>query len=63
MLYMCLGQNDKIDFKSILRSKDYNKLDDAINLAMRIKPEKHEFSIIPKMKKHKIERHMSVTGG
>ena len=34
---MCLGQNDKIDFKSILRSKDYNKLDDAINLAMRIK--------------------------
>jgi len=63
MLYMCLGQNDKIDFKSILRSKDYNKLDDAINLAMRIKPEKHEFSILPKMKNHKIGRHMSVTGG
>ncbi len=63
MLYMCLGQNDKIDFKSILRSKDYNKLDAAINLAMRIKPEKHEFSIKPKIKNTKIERHMSVTGG
>ena len=42
---------------------NYNKLDDAINLAMRIKPEKHEFSILPKMKNHKIGRHMSVTGG
>ena len=63
MLYMCLGQNDKIDFKSILRSKDYSKLDAAINLAMRIKPEKHEFSIKPRMKNTKIERHMSVTGG
>ena len=60
---MCLGQNDKIDFKSILRSKDYSKLDVAINLAMRIKPEKHEFSIKPRVKSTKIERHMSVTGG
>ena len=62
-LYMCLGQNDKIDFKSILRSKDYNKLDDAINLAMRIKPEKHDFFIKPNMKEFKINRNMSVTGG
>ena len=62
-LYMCLGQNDKIDFKSILRSKDYNKLDDAINLAMRIKPEKHDFFIKPNMKEFKISRNMSVTGG
>ena len=30
---------------------------------MRIKPEKHEFSIKPRMKNAKIERHMSVTGG
>ena len=37
---MCLGQDDKIDFKEILRSRDRNKLNDAIDLAMRKKPEK-----------------------
>ena len=42
---MCLGQNDKIDFKSILRSKDYNKLDDAINLAMRINQKSMNFQL------------------
>ena len=45
------------------RSKDYNKLDNAINLAMRIKPEKHDFFIKPNMKEFKISRNMSVTGG
>ena len=63
LLYMCLGQDDKIDFKEILRSRDRNKLNDAIDLAMRKKPEKHEFSIKSRSELPKIERHMSVTGG
>ena len=40
-----------------------NKLNDAIDLAMRKKPEKHEFSIKSRSELPKIERHMSVTGG
>ena len=63
LLYMCLGQDDKIDFKEILRSGNRNKLNDAIDLAMRKKPEKHEFSIKSRSELPKIERHMSVTGG
>ena len=41
---MCLGQNDHIDFKDILR-KDYSDdyIKEKISLAMKIKPKKHDF--------------------
>tara|TARA_Y100000590_G_scaffold410551_1_gene503717 strand:- start:1577 stop:2569 length:993 start_codon:yes stop_codon:yes gene_type:complete len=62
-LYMCLGQNDYIDFRDILR-KDFsdehikNKIISAINL----KPEKHDF-IIDKNTKPYLNRFMNITGG
>ena len=62
-LYMCLGQNNYIDFRDILRkdfSNDYIK--QKINLALRLKPEKHDF-IIEKNVKPYITRFMNVTGG
>ncbi len=45
-LYMCLGQNDHIDFRDILR-KDYsdNYIKEKIFLALSLKPEKHNFII------------------
>jgi len=59
-LYLCLGQNDKVELRPLLRkgiSDDELKtiLIDAIN----IKPEKHEF----KEKPEQVVRLMSMTGG
>ena len=62
-LYMCLGQNNYVDFKKILRS-DYsdNYIKDRIKFALKIKPQKHDF-IIEKNIKPYMKRHMNVTGG
>ena len=62
-LYMCLGQNDHIDFRDILR-KDYsdNYIKEKIFLALSLKPEKHDF-IIEKNIKPYMNRFMNVTGG
>ena len=62
-LFMCLGQNDYIDFRKILRN-DYsnNYIKEKIKIAMNIKPEKHNF-LIQKNTKPYMQRHMNVTGG
>tara|TARA_B110000196_G_C21112448_1_gene648568 strand:- start:6 stop:998 length:993 start_codon:yes stop_codon:yes gene_type:complete len=62
-LYMCLGQNDHIDFREILRN-DYSNdfIKEKILHAMKIKPKKHDFLIDEKTKPY-MERHMNVTGG
>ena len=62
-LYMCLGQNDYVDFKELLR-KDYSNetIKEKIKLALNIKPKKHDF-IIDKNTKPYMKRHMNVTGG
>jgi len=62
-LFMCLGQNNYIDFKKILRndhSDDYIK--DKIKFALKIKPKRHDF-IIEKNIKPYVKRYMNVTGG
>ena len=60
---MCLGQNNYIDLKKILRS-DYseNYIKDKIKSALKIKPLRHDF-IIEKNTKPYLKRHMNVTGG
>ena len=62
-LFMCLGQNNFVDFKKILRS-DYseNYIKDRIKFALKIKPQRHDF-IIEKNTKPYLKRHMNVTGG
>ena len=62
-LFMCLGQNNYVDFKKILRS-DYseNYIKDRIKFALKIKPLRHDF-IIEKNTKPYLKRHMNVTGG
>ena len=62
-LFMCLGQNNYVDFKKILRS-DYseNYIKDRIKFALKIKPQRHDF-IIEKNTKPYLNRHMNVTGG
>jgi cyclic pyranopterin phosphate synthase len=60
ILYLCLGQEDTLDLRSLLRG---GIADDALETAIRDaidrKPERHEFKDQP----HKIMRIMSQTGG
>ena len=60
---MCLGQNEFIDFKQIMRN-DYNDdfIKEKIKFALKIKPLKHDF-IVEKNSKPYMQRHMNVTGG
>ena len=59
-LYMCLGQDAKFDFRTLLRA---GAADDqivaAIRRAIELKPQRHEFQELP----GKIIRVMSATGG
>ncbi len=58
--YMCLGQDEKFEFRPLLRAGCSNaELDAAILQAINLKPERHEFREAP----HKLVRFMSMTGG
>ncbi len=62
-LYMCLGQNDFVDFREILRTDrgdDYIK--EKIRFALSVKPKRHDFIINSEVKPY-INRHMNETGG
>ena len=62
-LFMCLGQNDYIDFREILRNDYSNKyIKEKIKFALKIKPKKHDFLIQENTKPY-MQRHMNVTGG
>lgn len=72
MLYMCLGQEDKLDLRAVLRSSEGNEaLFAAFDEAMAAKPKGHDF-IIERTDaalggvgrtSGQVSRHMSVTGG
>jgi len=59
-LYLCLGQNDKVELRPLLRGGASDReLESAIRDAIAQKPERHEFGEKPEQ----IVRFMSVTGG
>jgi GTP 3',8-cyclase len=63
-LFMCLGQEDKVDLRTALRASDDGAaLDAALDLAMRNKPKGHDFVIERQRNTPAVRRHMSVTGG
>jgi cyclic pyranopterin phosphate synthase len=58
--YLCLGQDEKFEFRPLLRGGCSDaELEAAIIEAINLKPERHEFREAP----HKILRFMSMTGG
>ncbi len=63
ILYMCLGQDDNVDLKIVLRDKGLNALEDAIRKAIMRKPKGHDFEISRQSPNVSINRHMSLTGG
>ncbi len=59
-LHLCLGQEDRVDFRSLLRSgASDEELAAAIGRAMALKPERHDFNEQPE----KLIRFMNMTGG
>ena len=57
-IYMCLGQDDYVDLRDIIRTG--GDLNAAVSAALREKPEAHDFTISDRPG---VARHMSVTGG
>lgn len=63
-LYPCLGGGERVDLRAALRSdQPAENLTAALNSAMRIKPEKHDFHIDRAGQAPAQPRHMSMTGG
>ena len=59
-LYLCLGQEDKVELRQLLRAGCSDaELEQAIRQAIARKPERHDFLARPE----KIVRFMSMTGG
>ena len=61
-LYLCLGQNDRLELRDILREGGPAALDDALDRAMAMKPKGHDFTI-RRAAAPAVARHMSLTGG
>ena len=62
-LYLCLGQNEFVDFREILRSERGDEfIKEKIKFALSIKPKSHDFIISSEVKPY-INRHMNETGG
>jgi len=60
ILHLCLGQEERMDFRALMRGGASDReISAAIRLAIELKPERHEFIEAP----HKLVRFMSMTGG
>lgn len=60
VLHLCLGQEERMDFRTLMRAGASDAdLVDAIRAAIDLKPERHEFREQPA----KLVRFMSMTGG
>jgi len=62
-IFMCLGHEDSIDFKSAYRAGGIAAVDEALDRALVAKPLAHDFAIGPQGASGVTHRHMSVTGG
>jgi len=63
-LFACLGGAEQVDLRAALRSESPDeRLTEALDLAMRIKPERHGFRIDRPGAAPALARHMSMTGG
>jgi GTP 3',8-cyclase len=60
ILHLCLGQEDRVDFRAMMRNgASDGEIVEAIRAAIDMKPERHEFIEAPQ----KLVRFMSMTGG
>ena len=62
-LYLCLGQNERLNLRDILRNDGVHALDAALDRAIALKPKGHDFAIGPGRTAPALDRFMSMTGG
>lgn len=62
-LFMCLGQEDRVELRDLLRKGGPAALDAALDRAMQLKPKGHDFVIERRAAAPAVSRHMSMTGG
>ena len=64
-IYMCLGQDDHVDLRAVMRegASGDDALNNALDQAMGAKPERHDFRIDRPGAAPALPRHMSMTGG
>lgn len=62
-LFLCLGQEDRVELRDLLRSGGPQALDAALDRAMIRKPKGHDFGIERRAAPPAVNRHMSMTGG
>lgn len=62
-LYMCLGSDMHIDFKQAVQMGGTKKVDELLQKALKLKPEKHFFGEQMTDYSPSVSRHMNVTGG
>jgi cyclic pyranopterin phosphate synthase len=60
-IYGCLGHDQHVELRDLFRSGGKAAVDEALDLALRGKPQRHEFDIAAAQPA--VQRHMSVTGG
>jgi cyclic pyranopterin phosphate synthase len=61
-VYGCLGHDQKVELRDLLRSGGERAVDQALDKLLRGKPRRHDFQIV-RGRAPAVERHMSVTGG
>jgi cyclic pyranopterin phosphate synthase len=62
-LFMCLGQQGRVDLRAALREGGAGALSAALDEAMRLKPHGHDFEIARNGTGSALPRYMSATGG
>jgi len=62
-LFLCLGQEDMVDLRAVLRGESGETLDAALDRAMLLKPKGHDFVLDRDHTGPALARHMNVTGG
>jgi cyclic pyranopterin phosphate synthase len=60
-VYGCLGHEQRVELRELLRNDEANALDEALDALLRAKPARHDFDIA--RPEPAVARHMSVTGG
>lgn len=62
-IYMCLGSEMHVDFRTAIREEGMEAVDRLLQKALRLKPERHDFERQMAQPDLRLGRHMNATGG
>lgn len=62
-VYMCLGSDMHVDFKTAIREQGVEAVDKLLQKALQLKPLEHDFERQMEQQETRLNRHMNATGG